>query len=173
MNNKSWIIKAFILTFFITIAISGASNTIANNSNIIVLIIITFLILLLGIIFDIIGTAVLTAKEASFHAKAANKIKGSREGIKLIKNASTISSFCNDVIGDICGIVSGSMGAMIAIYITNKFNLSSTICTLIISSIISSLTVGGKAIGKTFAVKKSDNIIFIVGKLISKFNIKK
>lgn len=173
MNNKSWIIKAFILTFFITIAISGASNTIANNSSIIVLIIITFLILLLGIIFDIIGTAVLTAKEASFHAKAANKIKGSREGIKLIKNASTISSFCNDVIGDICGIVSGSMGAMIAIYITNKFNLSSTICTLIISSIISSLTVGGKAIGKTFAVKKSDNIIFIVGKLISKFNIKK
>ena len=130
MNNKSWIIKAFIFTFFITIIISGISNTIAENSNIIILTIITFLILALGIIFDIIGTAVLTANESSFHAKAANKIKGSKECIKLIKNASTISSFCNDVIGDICGIVSGSMGTMIALYITSQFDFNKTILQL-------------------------------------------
>lgn len=173
MNNKSWIIKAFIFTFFITIIISGASNAIAENSNIAVLIIITFLILFLGIIFDIIGTAVLTAKESSFHAKAANKIKGSKESIKLIKNASTISSFCNDVIGDICGIVSGSMGTMIALYITSQLDFNKTISALVIASVISSLTVGGKAIGKTFAVKKSDDIIFLVGKIISKFKLEK
>ena len=170
MNNKSWVIKAFIFTFFITIIISGLSNTIAENSNIVILIIITLLILLLGIAFDIIGTAVLTAKESSFHAKAANKIKGSKESIKLIKNASTISSFCNDVIGDICGIVSGSMGTMIAIYVTNQLDINKTLSALIIASVISSLTVGGKAIGKSFAVKKSDDIIFIVGKIISKFS---
>lgn len=173
MNNKSWIIKAFIFTFFITIIISGISNTIAENSNTIILIIITLFILLLGIIFDIIGTAVLTANEASFHAKAANKIKGAKEGIKLIKNASTISSFCNDVIGDICGIVSGSMGTMIALYLTNKLQFDSTISALIISSIISSLTVGGKAIGKSVGVKKSDDIIFIVGKIISSLDFQK
>lgn len=169
MSNKSWIIKAFIFTFFIAIIISGLSNVIAENSNIIILTIITLLILFLGIIFDIIGTAVLTAKESSFHAKAANKIKGSKECIKLIKNASTISSFCNDVIGDICGIVSGSMGTMIAIYITNNLGFNNTISALIVASIISSLTVGGKAIGKNFAVKKSDEIIFMVGKIISRF----
>jgi len=169
MNNKSWVIKAFIFTFFITIIISGLSNVIAENSNIIVLIIITLLILFLGILFDIIGTSVLTAKESSFHAKAANKIKGSKECIKLIKNASTISSFCNDVIGDICGIVSGSMGTMIAIYITNQLGFNKTLSALVIASVISSLTVGGKAIGKTIAVKNSDEIIFIVGKFISKF----
>lgn len=171
MNNKSWIIKAFIFTFFITIIISGLSNIIAENSNIVVLIIITLIILFLGIIFDIIGTSVLTAKESSFHAKAANKIKGSKECIKLIKNASTISSFCNDVIGDICGIVSGSMGTMIAIYITNQLGINKAITVLIVASIISSSTVGGKAIGKTVAVKKSDEIVFIVGKFLS--NLKK
>ena len=64
MNNKSWVIKAFIFTFFITIIISGASNVIAENSNIVILTIITFLILFLGILFDIIGTSVLTAKES-------------------------------------------------------------------------------------------------------------
>lgn len=173
MNNKYWVIKAFIFTFFITIIISGLSNIIAENSNIVILIIITLLILFLGILFDIIGTSVLTAKEASFHAKASNKIEGAKECIKLIKNASTISSFCNDVIGDICGIVSGSMGTMIAIYITSQLNFDKTLSALVIASVISSLTVGGKAIGKTIAVKKSDEIIFIVGKLISKFKIKK
>ena len=169
MNNKSWIIKAFLLTFFITIIISGTSNVIASNSNIVVLLISTVIILSLGILFDMIGTAVLTANEATFHAKASNKIKGSKEGIKLIKSATTISSFCNDVIGDICGIVSGSMGAMIAIYLTSKTSLNSTISSLLISSIISSITVGFKAIGKSIAVKNSDEIIFLVAKVLNKF----
>ena len=168
MTNKSWVIKAFLLTFIICLLISGLSNIIANEANLIILFIITIIIIIIGIIFDIIGTAVLTADEANFHAKASNKINGSKESIKLIKNASNIANFCNDIIGDICGIVSGSMGAMIAITLASRFSLNATIMALIVSSIISSLMVGGKAIGKNIAVKKSDKIIFQVGKLINK-----
>ena len=168
MQNKSWVIKAFLLTFIICLLISGLSNVIASNANIIILLIITVVIVLIGIIFDIIGTAVLTAEESTFHAKASNKIKGSKESIKLIKNSSNIANFCNDIIGDICGIVSGSMGAMIAILIANKLNVSPTISALVVSSIISSIMVGGKAIGKNIAVKKSDIIVFNVGKIINK-----
>jgi len=168
MQNKSWVVKVFILTFIICMLISGLSNFIAANSNLIILFIITIIIIFIGIIFDIIGTAVLTADEATFHAKASNKIKGSRESIKLIKNASNIANFCNDIIGDICGIVSGSMGAMIAIYFANKLSINPTITALIVSSIISSIMVGGKAIGKNIAIKKSDKIIFQVGKLLNK-----
>ncbi len=168
MQNKSWIIKAFLLTFIICMLISGLSNIIASNANIFILLIITIVIVFIGIIFDIIGTAVLTANEATFHAKASNKIDGSKEGIKLIKNASNIANFCNDIIGDICGIVSGSMGAMIAITIAQKFSVNSTLMALIISSVISSIMVGGKAIGKNIAVKKSDQIIFKVGKYLNK-----
>ncbi len=168
MQNKSWIIKAFLLTFVICMLISGLSNAIANNANIFILLAITIIIIFIGIIFDIIGTAVLTADEATFHAKASNKIKGSKESIKLIKNSSNIANFCNDIIGDICGIVSGSMGAMIAITLSNKLNINSTLMALIISSIISSIMVGGKAIGKNIAVKESDKIIFQVGKILNK-----
>ncbi len=168
MQNKSWVVKVFILTFIICMLISGLSNFIAANSNLIILFIITIIIIFIGIIFDIIGTAVLTADEATFHAKASNKIKGSRESIKLIKNASNIANFCNDIIGDICGIVSGSMGAMIAITIANKFSLNATLVALIVSSIISSIMVGGKAIGKSIAVHKGDKIIFKVGRLLHK-----
>ena len=168
MQNKSWVIKAFLLTFIICTLISGLSNVIATTANLVVLLIITIVIIFIGIIFDIIGTAVLTANEATFHAKASNKIKGSRESIYLIKNASNIANFCNDIIGDICGIVSGSMGAMIAVLAANSLSFNPTLVALIISSIISSLMVGGKAIGKNIAVKHSDIIIFQVGKILNK-----
>ena len=163
-----WIVKAFLLTFFITIIVSGASNFVSNNCNFFVLISITILIILIGIIFDIIGTSVLTAKEASFHAMASKKVKGAKHGIRLIKNSSNIANFCNDVIGDICGIISGSMGAMIAIYMGTNLKIDATISALLVSSIISSITVGGKAMGKKYATKNSDKIITIVGKILNK-----
>ena len=163
MKKDSWIIKAFLMTFFIALIFSSTSNFLISKYNN------TILLIILCIIFDIIGTAVLTANEASFHAKSSKKIKGSKEAVKLIKNSSTIASICNDVIGDICGIVSGSVGAMLAINISIKFNISTILITLFTSSIISSLTVGGKAIGKKYAIKNSDSIIFIVAKILNKF----
>ena len=172
MKKDNWIIKAFLMTFFIALIFSSVSNLIINNCNYVALIVLSIVFILVGILSDMVGTAVLSANESTFHAKSAKKIKGSKESVYLIKNSSRIASICNDVIGDICGIVSGSIGAMLAIYITNVTGLSVVISTLIISSIISSLTVGGKAIGKKFAIIKSDNIIFIVGKVLSKFKKK-
>ena len=170
MKKDYWILKAFLITFFIALIFSSASNTLVSKyNNSILLTIICLLFVFIGIIFDVIGTATLTGNEATFHAKSAKKIKGSKEGVYLIKNANMVSSICNDVIGDICGIVSGSMGAILAINISNSLNISVVITALLISSIISSLTVGGKAIGKKYAIKNSDNIIFIVAKIIGKF----
>lgn len=170
MKKDNWIPKAFLMTFFIALIFSSASNAIVQKyNNFILLSIICILFILIGIIFDIVGTAVLTGDEATFHAKSAKKIRGSKEGVYLIKNANRVSSICNDVIGDICGIVSGSMGAILAINISVKLNISIVITTLLISSIISSLTVGGKAIGKKYAIKNSDEIIFITAKVLNKF----
>ncbi len=170
MKKDNWIPKAFLMTFFIALIFSSASNVLVSKfNNSILLIVICILFILIGILFDIIGTATLTADEATFHAKSAKKIKGSKEGVYLIKNANRISSICNDVIGDICGIVSGSIAAMLAINVTLNLNISVVITTLLISSIVSSLTVGGKAIGKKYAIKNSDNIVFITAKILSKF----
>ena len=170
MKKDNWILKAFLMTFFIALIFSSASNALINKyNNSILLTIICLLFILIGIIFDIIGTAVLTGNESTFHAKSSKKIKGSKEGVYLIKNANRISSICNDVIGDICGIVSGSISAMLAINISVKFDVSLLLSTLVISSIVSSFTVGGKAIGKKYAINNSDNIIFNVAKLLNKF----
>ena len=169
MKKDNWIIKAFLMTFFIALIFNTAASIVIENCNYIALILVSILFIFLGIIFDIIGTAVLTAKESTFHAKSSKKIKGARESINLIKNSNQIASICNDVIGDICGIVSGSVGAMLSIFISEITKIDTLYTTLFISSLISSLTVGGKAIGKKYEVEKSDIIIEKVGKILAIF----
>ena len=117
---------------------------------------------------DMIGVAVLSCEEASFHAKASRKIKGSKECIKLIKKANKTSSICNDVIGDICGIVSGSISASLVVLL-----LDTPLMAILLTAIVSSLTVGGKAIGKRIAIEYAEDIVFIVGKFLNKFTFKK
>ena len=172
MKKDNWIIKAFLMTFFIALIFNTASNLIIEKSNYISLIILSLVFILIGILFDIIGTAVLSGNEATFHAKNSKKIKGAKESIYLIKNSNIIASICNDVIGDICGIVSGSVGAMLSIYLSASFDISLVLTTLLLSSLISSLTVGGKAIGKKYAIKNADDIIYYVGKCITFLHLK-
>ena len=172
MKKDNWIIRAFLMTFFIALIFNTVSTIIIDNCNYIALIILSVLFISIGILFDIIGTAILTAEESNFHAKSSRKIKGSKEGIYLIKNADKIASICNDVIGDICGIVSGSVGAMLSIYLSSALSISIVITTLAISSLISSLTVGGKAIGKKYALNNADNIVHTVGEIISVFKVR-
>ena len=85
MKKDNWIIKAFLMTFFIAFLFNVVTNVVIENCNYIALIVFSLLFILLGIIFDIIGTSVLTAKESTFHAKSSKKIKGAKESINLIK----------------------------------------------------------------------------------------
>lgn len=172
MKKDNWIYKVFLMTFFLSIIFSFVSNAITTNANLIVMIIINLLVITIGIVFDMIGTAALTSNEAAFHAKSSRKIKGAKESISLLKNSHKVASVCNDVIGDICGIVSGGMGAMVSISLASFFSINTTIASIIVSAIISSLTVGGKAYFKTIAIKNCDNIVFIVGKIKSILKLK-
>ena len=172
-KNVNWIYKVFLLTFILSIIFSGISSVISNSFNNIVLFIILILVITTGILFDMIGVAFLTSEEASLHARASQKIKGAKEAIALLKNATKVSSVCNDVIGDICGIVSGSLGAVLTLSLVETFDLSNILTTIIITAVISSLTVGCKAIGKDIAAKNSDSIVFTVGKIINFISLKK
>ena len=162
-QNIKWILLITSLTFVISIIFSYLSETILKKSNIVIELLVLLTVILIGIIFDMIGVAVTTCAEHPFHAMASRKIKGAKTAIKLIKNKDKVSSFCNDVIGDICGIVSGTSGVIIAASIAKD----SIICSLLVTATISSLTIGGKALGKKVAVNKSENITKIVSKILS------
>lgn len=158
------------MTFSLSVVFSLITNLVTTNvSNLIVLIILLLFVITLGIIFDMIGTAALTGNEATFHSMSSSKVKGAKESLILIKNNSKIASICNDVVGDICGIISGGVGAIVAIGISAKTGANNVVVSIIVSSIISALTVGGKAIFKQYATKKADKIIHVIGSAISPF----
>jgi len=171
MKKSNWTYKVFFITFLLAALFTVITN-LFTNVGIIILSLVIFLVILVGIIFDMIGVATLTSKEENFHARASKKIKGAKESISLLKNASVVASFCNDVVGDVCGIVSGGLGTTLAITIANKCNINVLFLTTALAALISALTVGGKALGKNIAIKKSDTIIFFVGKLKSMLKIK-
>lgn len=144
------------------------ANLLGKLNNIILIICIV-LIILTGIIFDIIGTAALSCNLKVLHSKASQKLKGAKQAVNLAKNASSVSNFCNDVIGDICGIVSGAAATTIAVSISNSLNWNLLWVNLVIAAIVASLTIGGKAIGKSFAINKSDIILYEFSKIVSIF----
>ena len=71
------------------------------------------MIIIINIATDTIGTAVTAADIIPFNAMASRKIAGSKLAIKMIKNADKVSNIFNDVIGDMCGIISGAGAAFI------------------------------------------------------------
>ena len=171
MKNLSWPIKVFFITFFLAAAFSGATNLIANF-NIIALSLILVVVIFIGIVFDMIGVAALTSKKENFHAMASKKLKGAKEAITMLNHSNMVATVCNDVVGDICGIVSGGFGAVLAISIADKTELSVVLSTIIVTALISALTVGGKSLGKNIAIKNSDKIIYRVAKIKKMLSIK-
>ena len=168
-RNKTiqWVITIFLVTIFISGTISFASNELMAVSSVAVAFIILFVIVLVGIVFDVIGVAVTSADEKPFHSMAARKVAGAQEAIVLLRNAERVSSICNDVVGDICGVVSGSASASIASQIIAGYSgTRAQIIMLAMSALVAGLTVGGKAIGKTFAIGSCVKIVSSVGKII-------
>lgn len=165
-NNNSWVIFIAITTFVLSLLFSFISNTVIANLNIILGIIVLVIVILIGVMFDLIGVAVTVGNEEDFHAQASKKIKGAKTSIKMIRNSAKVSNFCADVIGDICGVLSGAISAMIAFKLTENYGMSSSL-QFVFSAIVSSVTVGGKAITKEIAKKNSTKIIGLISKFIN------
>ena len=162
-----WVVLIFFVTIFVSGVISLVSEEIMDGSSIATAFLILLTIVFIGIIFDVVGVAVTSADESPFHAMAARKVRGAKEAIKLLRQAEKVSSICNDVVGDICGVVSGSASATIAVQLLQHFEVSwPRIISLVMSALVAGLTVGGKAVGKTFAVNSSTTIVHFVGKVI-------
>ncbi len=162
-----WVVTIFIVTILISGIISLLSELVMENSSMAVAFLILLAIISIGIIFDIIGMAVASADEKPFHSMAARKVPGAQEALRLLRSSERVSSICNDVVGDICGVVSGAASATIALQILSKFTFSwPQIVSLGMSALVAGLTVGGKAIGKFFAVNSCTKIVHTVGRLI-------
>lgn len=160
-ENRVWTLSITVVTFFISIFMSFFSNETISKASTVVSFLIVFCIIIISILFDLIGTAATAADESPFHSMASRKLYGAKQAITLIRNADKVSNFCNDVVGDICSVISGTAAA----YIVYKFSGGGTTAQnslfgLSITAMVASLTVGGKSFGKVVALQNSNYIIY-------------
>ncbi len=171
-TKKNILISGFLvafITFFMALLVSlGSEALVRAVNNVLVAFILLLAIIFLGIFFDIIGTAATAAELPPFNARAAKKIFGAKQGVRLIHNADIVANFCNDVVGDIAGTLSGAIGAGIVITLIQQIPAADVVLAgAVMTSMIAALTVGGKAIGKKIAVRNADSIIFKAAKIVA------
>ena len=167
--DYNWLVKIVIISFIISIFFSFISEITIPNFNIALGILVCLIFIFIGILFDMIGTAVTASDISTFNSMASNKVRGAKLAVKFKQNADKVSNFCNDVVGDICGIISGSAGAVIAIRLSSLLDADALLVTLLVTGIISALTIGGKALVKGLAIRKSDTILYRFALFLSIF----
>ena len=171
-----WAIKITVITFILACCITFITEIASTKSNVIISVLLLIFLIVIAILFDAIGVAAASCDPAPLHSMASRKVKGANYAVKLVKNAEKVSNICNDVIGDMAGIISGICTATIVLKVTTSNNMSTDhvlILSIMMSSVVSAVTVGGKAFFKTIALKNAKEMMLLAGRFISVFSRKK
>ena len=166
-KKNTWFVKALFLTLILSFTFSLISELVIGNAPLAVAYLLIVLLVVIAVVTDMIGTAAAACDIEPFLAMSARKVKGSKMAVRLAKNAEKVSSVCADIIGDICGIVSGACGS--AIVVKQFVDGTSIFVSVLFSAVIAAITVSGKAFGKTYAMTNSNKIIFAVARVLSVF----
>ena len=166
-KRNTWFVKALFLTLSLSFIFSLISELVIGNAPWAVAYLLIVLLVVIAVVTDMIGTAAAACDIEPFLAMSARKVKGSKMAVRLVKNAEKVSSVCADIIGDICGIVSGACGS--AIVVKQFVDGTSIFVSVLFSAVIAAITVSGKAFGKTYAMTNSNKIIFAVARVLSVF----
>lgn len=167
-KSTIWTIKITIITLCLAIVVSFITEITATKANLIISILLLCLLIVVAIIFDAVGVAATSCDLAPLLAMAARKIKGADIAVKLVKSAEKVANICNDVVGDMAGIISGACAAAIVLKFAAD-NPHMPLFNILISSIVAAVTVGGKAFFKSVAIKNSKDMIMFASKIVGIF----
>jgi len=173
-KSGRWALFVTIFTFIITIALGLLANRLFMLIPIWGALAIQFLLVVAGVLSDLLGIAVATADLPPFLSMASKKVAGAEKGIWLLKHAERVTNLFNDVLGDIFGVLSGATGIAIVILIVEKFHGLSAAQQFVdigMTSLVAAMMVGGKAAGKSFAMRNSREIVLGMGRLLSLFSL--
>ncbi len=161
-SNLKWAVRTFVLSICLSILFSMISQSLFPTLSSFLSVFIIVFFIVLSVIFDMIAVAVTSADISQL--EKYQKSRGYKTAVKLCQNTEKVSSFCGDVVGDICGILSGAGGVSLVV---NLHIEDANICFLVtcfISSLIAGITIFGKAIMKNYAVEKCDVVVISTGK---------
>lgn len=167
--QKRWkkILTLTLTTFAVSLVFNLGSNSVLSFMPLTLSFVLLLFIILIGVLFDIVGVAATAGEEAPFHAMASSRVRGAKQAIWLVRNAGSVSTFCNDLIGDVAGTLSGAIGVAIVFNLrVLSAGLGETLANTFIVALIAALTVGGKSLGKNFAISNSTTILIIVGRFL-------
>ena len=163
-----WLITVFVMAMVISAVFSLFSQQLLDGASMLGAFVVLLAIIAVGILFDLLGVAVTAADERPFHSMAARKVFGATEAIRLLRNAGKVSSVCCDVVGDICGIISGTAVAVVAVEaVLRLHSVPMTVIQLLLSAFVAALTICGKAFCKSIALENSTAIVHTAAKLIA------
>lgn len=169
--TSRWTIIVLISAFIISLGFSAVTSIAMADLNIVWAFLILFVIIGINVLFDVIGTSVLAAEEYPFHSLAARKVAGAKESIRVIRLAPQVASVCCDIIGDIAGIISGAATTIIVAELASIFGIAALVPSLLLTGLVASLTIGGKAVCKGMAMQNGNAVVFIIGRIMSFLHI--
>lgn len=170
-----WPLIVLVLSFSLSMAFGVLSEVALNGAGIAISVIVIVVFLIIAIITDMIGVAIASCDIKNFRAMASRKVRGAKEAIMLYKHADMVSSIFADILGDICSILSGAAGAAVTTrLITSAMSdFIGVVVASLVSAVIASLLIFGKALMKRYSMDHSDKIILIIGKILSIFHRQK
>ena len=165
-EKRQWVLTVVILSFALSVVMSVLTSLFVDSAGLLVALLALIVLISIGVITDVIGTAVTSADEQPFIAMASKRIRGAKQALQLIRKAERVSSLLNDVVGDICGIVSGSTAAVIVVELQRDLSTTSILISIAVTALISGITIGGKALGKTVAINECTGVVYRVARLM-------
>ena len=170
-HRNSWPYIVLIVSILLSFGFSILSEFVLGGSGIVVAIIVIVMFVALAIITDMIGVAVAACPKEPFMAMCSKKVRGAKEGLLLVKNADKVASICADIVGDVCGILSGAAGASIVAKLSIETGNAfvAILVASLVSALIAGVTIFGKALGKKQAMTNCTAIILRVGVILSFF----
>ena len=166
-NGLGWLGKILLWTFFLSIFFNTISQGLMQRLGLAGSLLVLLVIVTTGVIFDTIGVAAAVAAQPPLNARAAKRLPGAKQALNLARNSEQVATFCNDVVGDISGIISGSAGAAIVFGLAaDNMAAQGRYLNIAMMAIVASITVGGKGLGKYIAINNAPEILMFVGKII-------
>lgn len=164
-RNWKWLIEVFLISLGLSILFALVSELMLAHSSLGLALILIILLMIANVFFDIIAMGVTACSIKPLLELSKRNQKGADIAIKMVKNADKVSCICGDVVGDICGILCGAGGVTIATILLTCFpGANSLLISLLLNSVIASLTITAKAIGKSYALSHSTQVVMFVAK---------
>lgn len=173
--NIKWPLAVLAISFAICMCFGVLSEISLSNAGIVIPIVVILVFVFIAIIADMLSTAITACDMKPFRAMASKKVRGAKEAIKLKKNADRVASIFGDIVGDVCGILSGAAGATVtsALITQSIVGFWGIVIASLVSAVIAAITISGKAFMKRYSMDHAENIVMHFAKFISFFHTNK